>query len=832
MAIEVDDYFASTCINLHENPIQEPPLEVIRQGNTAILNYYAQLASQGVDHLYEAKMLIVGEGESGKTTLAHKIPEPNCPLPHVDDRTRGISIRTHTFSCRNQEQANASDPRPFHLNIWDFGGQEIYHYTHRFFLSKRSLYVLVADNRKDDTDFNYWLNIIERFAGNSPLIIVLNEKGDIQRSLNQADLRGRYADSIKEILSVNFKTQEEPDTTKTQQRLKAINQLIGHIEHCAQNLPHIGEPVPARWVDVRQAIESDRRDYIYREQFDELCQAQEITASEDIDTLLGYFHDLGILLHFADNPLLRNRVILNPTWATNAVYRIFDDDSIKAKAGRFSRQDCTQIWCDPQYHRMHDVLIELMKNFRLVYEIDTTGQLVAPQLLPQNTPQYDWDATHNSQMQFRYDAFMPKGIFWQFAVTMYRYIHNHDWVWRNGMVIRRGDTWAEIKEDLNLRRISLRFSGPSIPEFRAVIIDELDRISQSYHQLAYDKMVPCQCRDCQASNPPEFFKYDLLKKRQASGKKTTIECPRSEDDVSLQWLLQGFDVPTILARLPDKRGEEPTPPPIKNSPQPQPATAKNSSTRQAVILTALQCEFLAVQAHLTNPQEVIHSQGTIYEQGQFTANDQTWTVNIAEIGAGTSGAAQETERAISFFNPDVILFIGVAGGIADKGVSLGDVVASTKIYGYESGKAEETFKPRPEVGLSSYGLEQRARAEARRANSTGLQRLAEVPSSPPQVFVAPIASGEKVIASTESKFFKFLRAQYSDAVAVEMEGFGFLDATSRVSQNISALVIRGISDLIDGKAAADKAGSQEIAARHASAFAFEVLAKYRRSPTS
>lgn len=242
----------------------------------------------------------------------------------------------------------------------------------------------------------------------------------------------------------------------------------------------------------------------------------------------------------------------------------------------------------------------------------------------------------------------------------------------------------------------------------------------------------------------------------------------------------------------------------------------------AVVLTALLVEFRSVRSHLTDIREEVHSRGTVYEQGRFSANGQVWDVGLVEIGAGNPGSAAEAERAIAYFNPDVILFVGVAGGIKD--VALGDVVASTKVYGYESGKAEETFKPRPEVGLSAYDLEQRARAEARK--NDWLQRLPSKPSPVPRVFVAPIAAGEKVIASIESEVFKFLRSSYGDAIAVEMEGLGFLEA-ARANQRVSALVIRGISDLIYNKTEADKEGYQEIASDHASAFAFEILAKFR-----
>jgi nucleoside phosphorylase len=249
---------------------------------------------------------------------------------------------------------------------------------------------------------------------------------------------------------------------------------------------------------------------------------------------------------------------------------------------------------------------------------------------------------------------------------------------------------------------------------------------------------------------------------------------------------------------------------------------------RAVILTALPVEYLAVRNHLTNPQEEMHPQGTIYERGNFAANGQSWEVGIAEVGAGNAGAAVEAERAIAYFKPDILFFVGIAGGIKD--VEIGDVVAATDVYGYELGKAEEQqFFTRPKAGKSAYALVQRAKSEARKGD--WLQRLANSPTSQPRVFLAPIAAGEKVIASRQSDVFRFLRASYNDAIAVEMEGFGFLSAAFAYP-DIKAIVIRGISDLIEGKnddAIESEDVRQAKASHHASAFAFEILAKLKLS---
>lgn len=260
----------------------------------------------------------------------------------------------------------------------------------------------------------------------------------------------------------------------------------------------------------------------------------------------------------------------------------------------------------------------------------------------------------------------------------------------------------------------------------------------------------------------------------------------------------------------------------------RPRLTKGVSMPRAVILTALQLEYLAVRNHLDGAVENVHPEGTVYERGTFGRSDDAWEVLIAQVGMGNQRAALETERALSYFNPHVAMFVGVAGGLKD--LNLGDVVAASKVYAYEYGKAGEAFQPRAEIGLASYPLEQRAMQVARDGE---WQRLSIPPitGSAPKAIVKPLAAGAQVVASNRSETYKFLRQAYSDAAAVEMEGHGFLEA-ARATTHVHALVIRGISDLVEGKEQSDSVGWQPKAASHAAAFAFEVLTRFQAGQKS
>jgi nucleoside phosphorylase len=242
----------------------------------------------------------------------------------------------------------------------------------------------------------------------------------------------------------------------------------------------------------------------------------------------------------------------------------------------------------------------------------------------------------------------------------------------------------------------------------------------------------------------------------------------------------------------------------------------------AVILTALQLEIKAVTAHLQNIYEVEDGAHNIYDCGDFIANGRRWSVAVLECGPGNQRAAIAAAFAKTQFDPDVLIFVGVAGGV--KNLRLGDVVASTKVYGYQSGKSKQGFQPRPEIALSDHGLEQRAKATARRDGWLNRLSVRPPPDCVPSATVGPIAAGDEVVADDSGETYLRISQMYGDALAIDMESYGALSAVRQLG--IPGIVVRGISDTIANKSESDAGGWQPVAARHASAFLFEMLANY------
>jgi GTPase SAR1 family protein len=514
-------------IKLDENPLEKPPLEICSKGINAIKQYFSQIEEEGEAKLYEAKLLLIGEGESGKTTLAEKLKNPEWQL-RLTGSTEGIDIHVWKFPLNNNEE--------FRANIWDFGGQQIYHYTHQYFLTSRSLYALVVDNRKEHCDVDYWLNIVELLGSGSPLILVKNYKKNIEVKINESDIRKRFA-NVKDIIPVNFSDNS------------GLNNLIDSIKYNINKLELVGARLPKTWVKVREELERDCRYYISQEEYINICIKNNIVRKRDILQLSGYFHDLGIFLHFQDNKILKRRIILKPEWATDAAFSVLDNDNINRSYGKFNEQDLLKIWDSEKYKDMTDELLELMLKFKLCYKIKNSDYYVAPQLLPSNQPTYSWDYRNNLFIRYKYE-FMPKGIVTRLIVELNDLIENQYLVWNEGVLFLKDETRAEVIEKYIQKEIHLKFVGVYKRDLFAIVTREIDAINSSFKNIKVDKLVPCYCKECVNSVEPYFFSYNNLSKLYMKNVEL-VTCQYSGQLVPLPELLEGIkininDTPSIF----------------------------------------------------------------------------------------------------------------------------------------------------------------------------------------------------------------------------------------------------------------------------------------------
>jgi internalin A len=455
---------------LHRNPALDLPDSVLHRPPEEILRYYFE--SRDGRPLLELKLLLVGRGGAGKTTLVKRLADEE-PDTH-ESETHSIAIRNLTLACpRGQVRTRA----------WDFGGQEILHATHQFFLTERSLYLLVLEPRSGlaQRDAEYWLKLIETQGGGSPVIVVMNWSHGRRWRVDEVRLRRKFP-FIIDFLPTDALHGEGMEALR-----RAIHQGV------EERMRDVWRPFPNRWREIKDAVAGMRDNFLTYSKYADLCaQCGEQDPAAQAD-LAGILHALGLALYFGKDPRLHDTRVLNPSWVTGGVYAVIRAPSVAANDGQLAVHDMPRVLRQAEALKVlkaadyppetHGFILELMRAFQLCYASEEEqGQPVrylVPELLPEFEPEMaePWEQAP-VRLRYRYEV-LPPGLLPRFIVRTHA-LSDGAPHWRHGVVLRHAEAAALIRAETDRPELYAFVLGGD-DETRRVLVAMVRRELESLH---------------------------------------------------------------------------------------------------------------------------------------------------------------------------------------------------------------------------------------------------------------------------------------------------------------------------------------------------------------
>ena len=524
-------------ISLKGNPLKSPPPSTIQQGKEAVRRYFKKIKDQGLDYIYEVKLTLVGDGNSGKTSLQIRLIDTKGKLPEEDKRTRGIKIHDWVFKNLGGNKHIA--------HIWDFGGQDVYYPVHRFFLTENSVFLLLASTRISNHNFDYWIPTIYQFGGDSPILIIQTCHDGNRATWN--DLNTYLANQNFNIIKTKLKPYYELNLIKKNEGLKQLKESI--ITQMT-SLDHYGKGVPISWVTVREELisESKKHSVISFEHFEELCRNldnENFKNLIDIEDCAKFLHSIGIILWYSDIDDLKNVVVLRPDWAMNAVYKIIDDSKIQKREGLIEKEDFDRLWKDSIYLGKHDVLKKMLQVFKIAFPKKHRKQdFIIPARLLSMPAEARWTNSDNSlRMVYKFD-FMPKGLVNQLSAELSRYIITNQ-VWNNAVNLSKDSNRGncQVEEDLYNRTLKIKSKGKDARSLAIMVMNALEDIVEEYKGVHPSILLQCTCKQCINTDEPEIFSYEKLLKKAEYNEGAVVTCNVSDEIFLIEELLQNAGLP-------------------------------------------------------------------------------------------------------------------------------------------------------------------------------------------------------------------------------------------------------------------------------------------------
>ena len=521
------------------NHLKLPSPEWIQQGTRVVMDYLEAAVEQGTVTMNEAKVMIVGRPHAGKTSASIKLRNSNGKLPKSTDSTKGIEVKDWNF---------AKDGINYIAHVWDFGGQDVQYAIHQFFMTQRSVYLLVDCTRdpekvgetRSEIISNYWLEIIKILAKSSPTFYLYNLYESYSKNLS-------VFHNLQRLYDFLYEKPFEVDLNKiSKSNEQGILPVRNQLQEAIKSLPNVGLVLPAQWAAVKEKLteEAKQHSFITLERYFDICSENNIRDKKSALLISRYFHEIGSIIHYSDDEssALYKLVILNRTWATEATYKVVLDKNIEKQGGRFTKVDAQRIWSKTTYKDKTQALMELLERFEICYELANSHPktYLIPQCLPDVYPE-NIDENLENPLSIRYDyGFLPYGIINRLTVRLHKYIYDSK-VWKKGMILQKeaGRVVVEEVKNINKGYIEIRVSGDKKNRWylQERVMEEIDDLNKTFNMEERASIqVPCICDFCKDKEDPYLHDYKTLIKM--LGKKI--------DKSQCQNKLGNFDMVNIL----------------------------------------------------------------------------------------------------------------------------------------------------------------------------------------------------------------------------------------------------------------------------------------------
>jgi Leucine-rich repeat (LRR) protein len=516
-------------LNLDANPLAPELAAAYALGLEAVKRYL--LAKQDAQvALNQAKLILVGEGEVGKSCLLGALSGDD--WVEKRDTTHGIEIKSLKVT-------NPSSGVELTLNGWDFGGQRVYRPTHQLFFSSPAVYLVVWKPREGAVQgfVKEWIRLIKHREPEAKIIVVATHggPGGRQPDLDRQDIWDEFGrETVVDFFHVDSRPPKyDKKNQKWRGRNKGIEDLRAAIARLAGALPDVGRSVPRRWQEASQALVETGEAYLPLTRVVDICRKCGM-SDEEADDFIRISHRLGHLIHYGQDQRLKDFVILKPDWLATAVSFVLDDEETRNKYhGLVKSSRLSKLWSDrsraPEFRyptRVHSMFVALMERFDLSYQVagtplggESDETILIAQLVPDERPEADiareWGELpqqgDEQQMQTcrivdaKGQSTTAEGLFYQLVVRLHKFSLGRDDFnksvhWQRGLVLDDNYNGRALLELMgNDVRITVRAAYPG--NLLAVLTSEVKWLVENFWRGLRCQVVVACVHPCGKSFP-------------------------------------------------------------------------------------------------------------------------------------------------------------------------------------------------------------------------------------------------------------------------------------------------------------------------------------------